>query len=71
MRGLNNDSAVGRGLRTVIQVAIAVIVAVVKVPGVPEAVYNVIHQYSGVSVAVIAGVVSVVWNILRKDVDNV
>lgn len=71
MNFINNDSAVGRSIRTIVQVIIAIVVAVVQVPGVPEAVYKVLQDYSGITVPAIAGVVAFVWNFFRKDVKNI
>ena len=67
----NSDTAVGRGCRTFLQVVIAVALAVWKIPGVPETVYRVVQENALVTVPVLTGVVTVIWNILRKDVENV
>lgn len=66
----NSDTTVGRATRTFIQAIIAIIVAVVKVPGVPEAIYRAVQENAVVSIPVLTGIVTFVWNFLRKDVPN-
>lgn len=81
MASLNNDSARGRGLRTGIQAALAalltfiigLIMAVWKVPGVPVAVVDYVQGHLIevlLAIGIPSGLVSWVWNILRKGVPN-
>lgn len=78
---LNNDSARGRGIRTGVQAALAALVtflvgllmAVWKVPGVDVAVINYVQAHIievMIAIGVPAGIVSYVWNLIRKDVPN-
>ena len=77
----SQDSATGRGVKTGIQTAIGVIIVFVTgligvingVPGCTEAIGNFI-QANAIQLAglfgISSGVVSFVWNFLRKDVVN-
>lgn len=75
--GINNDSAVMRGVRTGLQAVIGFVVGlfatVWAVPGVPTAVTNYL-SHNVVQLALVfgvpAGVAGFVWNALRKDVPN-
>lgn len=77
---INNDTARGRGFRTAIQALIGLFVGLVltvwAVPGVPEAVTSYITSNISVILGIVGissastGVVSWIWNLLRKDVVN-
>jgi hypothetical protein len=78
--GLNDDSARGRGIRTFVQALIGLftglLVTVWAVDGVPQAVFNYITSslpnfllLVGVPAGA-TGLVSYIWNVLRKDVPN-
>lgn len=77
---LNSDTAKGRGVRTGIQALIGFVVgliaAVWAVPGVAEAAWTyVTANLTNVLVlvglpSVATGVVSWIWNVVRKDVKN-
>lgn len=71
------DSAVGRSLKTLVQSVsgfiIGLLIVVWTIPGVPQAVTQ--YTYNHIfEVLVMAGVpsaaISLVWNLLRKDVKN-
>ena len=75
------DSATGRALKTFVQAVVGFIiglaVAIWAVPGVPAAVHiyviNNLPQVLltvGIPVAVSSGIVSFIWNLLRKNVSN-
>lgn len=77
----NNDTAVIRGVRTGLQTIVGTFVTFIvglvlvvwKVPGVSDAVVNYVGANLPVvllSVGIPTGLVSFVWNILRKDVRN-
>ena len=66
----NSDTTVGRAVRTFIQTIIAIAIAVLKVPGVPDAVYRAVQENALVSIPALTGVVTAVWNFFRKDVEN-
>lgn len=77
----SQDSATGRGIKTFIQAVggfiVGLVVTVWAVPGVPQAVINYVQQNAaqvlltiGLPVAVSTGVISFIWNFLRKDVKN-
>lgn len=81
MATINSDTAVGRGVRTAIQAVIGfftgLVLVVWAVPGVPDAVFAYVTTnlpqfllLIGVPAAA-TGVVSWVWNLLRRDVRNV
>ena len=69
----HNDSALARGIRTFLQSIIGLIVAVLTVPGVQAIVTQNLLTALGSVIApsVLIGLVSFLWNILRKDVPNV
>ena len=74
---MNQDSAAGRGVKTIVQTIIGSIVglalAVWAVPGVPGAVTNYISGHIVeilLLVGIPSGVASFVWNLLRKEVPN-
>jgi hypothetical protein len=67
---MNNDSALARGIRTFLQAVIGTVIAIWSVPGVPEVVGKNLLS-SIVAIGVPTGLVSFVWNVLRKDVPNV
>jgi hypothetical protein len=77
---LNSDTAKGRGVRTAVQALIGffvgLIAAVIAVPGVAEAALdyvtaNLVNTLVLVGLPSAAtGVVSWIWNIVRKDVKN-
>lgn len=76
--GITKDSAVYRGIVTAVQAFIALAVGlfttVWAIPGVPEAVISYLQNYAvqlGVSGALLTGLVSLAWNLVRKDVKNV
>jgi hypothetical protein len=78
MNILNNDTAVARGIRTAIQAAAGFIIGLFTtiwaVPGVPDAIYQYLTGNAvklAIAVGIPAGVVALVWNLLRKDVKNV
>ncbi len=73
----SQDSAVGRALKTAVQAAagfvIGLIITVWAVPGVPDAVADYVQKNIGQAlllVGVPAGLTSLVWNLLRKNVDK-
>lgn len=68
---MNKDTAVVRGIRTCVQVIIAVIIAVWQVPGVPDSIYRTVQDHAQVSVPALAGVIAFIWNYFRKDVKNI
>lgn len=75
---LSKDSALARGIRTAVQAAvgffIGLIVVVWNVPGVPSAVVNYLAENAfpfALALGLPAGLVSFVWNVLRKDVPNI
>lgn len=77
MRIPSEDSATGRAIKTAVQAIIGFSVglgiAIWTVPGVPDAVWNYIQGnllQVLLSVGVPAGLTSLVWNLLRKDVKN-
>lgn len=77
---LNSDTAQGRGFRTAIQAVIGffggLVIAVWSVDGVPQVIYNYVTQNLGHTLlliglpAAMTGLVSYLWNVLRKDVPN-
>lgn len=78
----NNDSAVGRGIRTAIQALggfiIGLAIAIWQVPGVADVVKLYVSQHFvelviafGIPSAVGSGVLGFLWNFFRKDVPNV
>lgn len=77
---LNNDSAQGRGIRTAVQgligIFLGMLTAVWAVDGVPQVVYSYVTDNLGNALILIGlpavgtGLVSYVWNLLRKDVPN-
>lgn len=80
MKLLNNDSAKGRGFRTFIQAVVGFVVglitAVWAVPGVSDVAVeyitkNLVNTLVLVGFPTVAtGVVSWLWNVVRKDVKN-
>lgn len=77
---LNSDTARGRGIRTAVQAVIGffsgLVIAVWSVDGVPQVVYNYVTSNLGHTLlliglpAAMTGVISYVWNLVRKDVPN-
>lgn len=77
MRLPEQDSAVGRGVKTAVQAIIGfffgLVVVVWNVPGVPGAVIDYTKQNIGQILmmgGLSAGFTSLVWNMLRRDVKN-
>lgn len=77
MRLPTQDSATGRALKTGVQAIfgfmIGLIVTVWAVPGVPNAIFNYLEGHIIEVLLVVgipSGLVSMVWNYLRKDVSN-
>lgn len=71
------DSAVGRALKTfaqaIIGFVIGLLITVWTVPGVPDAVWVYVKNNLGqilLLVGVPSGATSLVWNLLRKNVEN-
>lgn len=77
---INSDTPKGRGIRTAVQGLIGIftglITAVWAVDGVPEVVYTYVTNNLGGALLLIGlpaaatGVVSYIWNLMRKDVPN-
>lgn len=63
------DSATFRGIVTALQTLIGTLVVIYAIPGVKEAIQINAPEAAG-AVASAAGVVSLIWNIVRRDVRN-
>lgn len=80
MKLLNSDSAKGRGVRTFIQAVLGFIIGLVAavwaVPGVSDAAFKYVTENLTNFLVLIGfptvatGVVSWIWNVVRKDVKN-
>ncbi|PWU04798.1 MAG: hypothetical protein C5B43_04130 [Verrucomicrobia bacterium] len=81
MRLPEQDSSTGRGLKTFFQALIAfavgLVLAVLKVPGVTEAIHTYVLSHItdtllsvGIPIAITTGLTSFVWNFFRSDVKN-
>lgn len=70
---LNQDTAVMRAVRTLIQSLAGLALAIWAVPGVPQVVHNYLTSNLvtvAIAVGLPAGLVALVWNLFRKDVPN-
>lgn len=72
-----NDSAVGRGLKTFVQAVVGLLVGLIvtvwAVPGVPHAVIGYLQTHVvelALLVGIPSGVTSLIWNLFRKNVPN-
>ncbi len=63
------DSATFRGVVTAVQAFVGTLLAIYAVPGVKEVIQTKAPEVAGV-IATCAGVVALIWNLVRRDVKN-